>query len=179
MQSLIPRKLGNSFVALGHETKARFLAPVGQVSFWVALIVGVILLGALGIWVELIKHSQSAVHDDQLTNVRTAIHTFFPALAFTSTMQLILTDSAKYVKSAGYAVGVLLLLMAAGLLFADTRISPGASILLGALASLVSVLIWWVANGYEPMFDDGVPPDASVGGNPDTPLDGNVEGVKT
>ena len=78
---------GNSFIQLGREISERFWAPFGQVSFWVALVFGVILFGALGIWVELYKElNHSSGHYE---NLRTAIHTFFPALAFTSTMQLI------------------------------------------------------------------------------------------
>ena len=98
-----PKTALNSFSALGREVTHRFRAPTGQVSFWVALIFGVILLGGLGIWVEIYKYA--TISDANAENVKTAIHTFFPALAFTATLQLILETDRKYLRSSGLALG--------------------------------------------------------------------------
>ena len=172
------KKWANSFIPLKKEICKRLFTPVGQVSFWVSLLVGVLLLGALGIWVELAKLLLASTNDD-LDNLRTSIHTFYPAIAFTSTLQLILSaGDKKYLQTAAFAVGISLILLAFMLLAADSKISPGASIFLSSIASVLSVLIWWIANGSEAIFNDGVSIDASVGGDTKSSLSGNVEGIK-
>ena len=94
-------------------------------------------------------------------------------------MQIVLSESdKKYVRSAGYAMGAILLALAGALLFVDKTLSPQTSLTCGGLASLLSVFIWWIANGQEKLFYDDVDPDDSVGGNPNKPLDGSLSGIK-
>ena len=45
-------------------------------------------------------------------------------------------------------------------------------------ASITSVLIWWIANGLELIFHDGVRMDAATGGDTNAPLNGEVDDVK-
>lgn len=180
MQNLEQIKPSNSIVPLWYELKTRFLAPVGQVSFWVFLFLGVILFSACGVWVELGKYGLSL--SGNLDGVRTAIYTFFPALACTATMQIIFSqdDKKKYLRSAAYAIGVILMLVAIGLLAFDKQFSPTVSISWGTIASVISVLTWWVANGHENMFyDNQTDPEAQVGGSTNAPLNGNTSDYKT
>lgn len=179
MQTQEQTRHGNSFGPLWYELKNRLWAPVGQVSFWVFLFLGVVLFSACGVWVELGKYGLSG--NGNLDGVRTAIDTFFPALACTATMQIIFSeDDKKYLRSVGYAVGLILMLGGMGLLVFDKLFSPTVSILLGVIASVISILTWWVANGREPMFYDNlIDEDAPVGGDANAPLKGNTSNFKT
>lgn len=178
MQTEEQAKHVNSFGPLGAELKRRFLAPVGQVSFWVFFLLGVVFFSASGVWVELGKHGLT--ESGNLEGVRTAIYTFFPALACTATMQIIFSeDDKKYMRSLGYAVGLILILIGIGLLAFDSFFSSTGSIVLGTIASIISVLTWWIANGYEQMFYDNLKGDESTGGDPGAPLNGSTSGLKT
>lgn len=178
MQTVEHVKYVNSFGPLGAELRRRLFAPIGQVSFWVFFLLGVVLFSASGVWVELGKYAFS--EQGNLNGVRTAIHTFFPAVACTATMQIIFSeDDKKYMRSLGYAVGLILILIGIGLLALDERLSSTVSILLGASASIISVLAWWIANGDEQMFYDNLKGDESTGGDPKAPLKGSTSGLKT
>jgi hypothetical protein len=178
MQTQEETRHANSFGPLWRDLKARLLKPVGQVSFWAFLFFGVFLLSACGVWVELAKYWLSG--NSNLDGVETAINTFFPALACTSTMQIIFSeDNKKYLRSAGYAVGGILMLSGFVLLVFDKLLLPTVSILLGVIASVISILTWWVANGHETMFCDNViDKDAPVGGDANAPLKGNTSNFK-
>lgn len=180
MKNIEQIKRGNSIIPLWYELKSRFLAPVGQVSFWVFLFLGVILFSACGVWVELGKYGFSS--PGNLDGVRTAIYTFIPALACTATMQIIFSevDKNKHLRSAAYAFGVILMLVAFCLLAFDKQFSPAVSISLGTFASIISILTWWIANSHEDMFyDNESPQDAQTGGDPKAPLSGSVSGFIT
>jgi membrane protease YdiL (CAAX protease family) len=178
MQTDEQAKHVNSFGPLGAELKRRFLAPVGQVSFWVFFLLGVVFFSASGVWVELGKYGLD--EKGNLDGVRTAIYTFFPALACTATMQIIFSeDDKKYMRSLGYAAGLLLILIGIGLLAFDRLFSPTESIVLGTFASIIAILTWWIANGYEQMFYDNLKGDESTGGDPGAPLKGSTSGLKT
>jgi hypothetical protein len=95
-------------------------------------------------------------------------------------MQIIFSeDNKKYLRSAGYAVGGILMLSGFVLLVFDKLLLPTVSILLGVIASVISILTWWVANGHETMFCDNViDKDAPVGGDANAPLKGNTSNFK-
>ena len=182
MPNLNKIKRGNSIIPLWYELKSRFLAPVGQVSFWVFLFLGVILFSACGVWVELGKYGFSSSDNPNLDSVRTAIYTFIPALACTATMQIVFSedDKNKHLRSAAYCVGIMLILFTLILFVFDKKFSPTLSIVCGALASVISILTWWVANSHEDMFYDNQPDiEAQVGGSTSAPLNGNTSGYKT
>lgn len=153
------------------------MAPFGQVSFWVFFILGILIFSACGIWVELGKYCISTTRN--LDGIQTAIFTFVPAMACTATMQIIFADNEKkYLKSVGYAVGIVLLLGAIGLLTFNEHLPPKFSILMGVILSIISILTWWIANGLDSIFYDNAGQDATTGGNLEKPLPGNVTGFK-
>lgn len=173
-------KRSNSIVLLKKELGYRLCAPVGQVSFWVFLFLGVVLFSACGVWIEFFKYLKSPTSNSD--GVRTAIYTFYPALACTATMQIIFSekDKKKYLRSAAYAIGVIIMLTAIFLLEFDKYFTPDTTISLGIFASVLSVLTWWVANSLEDMFYDNLTDEnAPTGGNPEAPLTGSTEGFKT
>lgn len=172
------QKPNNSFKPLWYELKDRFLAPVGQVTFWVYLTLGIIVFSACGIWVELGKYILST--GKSLDGMQTAIFTFIPAMACTSTMQIIFSDKEKkYVKSIGYAVGVLLLLVPIGLLMFYEHLNSQISVSAGVILSIISILTWWIANGLDSIFYDNAGPDSSTGGDTKGPLSGDTAGFRT
>ena len=166
----------NSFKPLYAEIKHRLCNPIGQVSFWVAFWVGLVGLGGMGIWVEWYRASPAGA---SLENLRTALHTFYPAIAFTACLQLILGEKdKKYVQSAAAGAAVLILLVSAFLTASDAKISQLWSIGVGVVVSVIAVLLWWIANGLEPIFQDGIPADAATGGDPLAGLAGDVKDFK-
>jgi hypothetical protein len=167
----------NSFPFLKDVLIKRFMAPVGQVSFWVFFILGILTFSACGIWVELGKYFLSTCKS--LDGVQTAIFTFVPAMACTATMQIVFTDNEKkYLKSVGYAVGVVTLLGAIGLLMFIDHLAPEISIPIGVFLSVVAILTWWIANGMDAIFYDNAGQDATTGGDLDKDLPGSVAGFK-
>jgi hypothetical protein len=179
MQTSEKKKYINSFGVLWYELKSRFMAPVGQVSFWVFLILGVFLFSACGVWVELGKYILSS--SKNLDGIQTAIFTFFPALACTATMQIIFSDKEKKpMKSIAYLVGILLLLAAIGLLSFAEHFTSTVLIRTGVVASILAIITWWIANGEDPIFNDNVSnPDIPTGGDTKALLNGDISGFKT
>lgn len=167
----------NSFPHLWDELIKRIKAPIGQVSFWVFFILGILIFSACGIWVELGKYC--LLDNKSLEGIQTAIFTFVPAMACTATMQIIFSDNEKkYLRSVGYAVGLLLPLSAILLLIFNGHLSSTFSISAGVFLSTISILTWWVANGLDSIFYDNAGQDATTGGNLEKPLPGNVTGFK-
>jgi len=177
MQISEKNKPKNSFPFLWEEIEKRFMAPIGQVTFWVYLVFGILLLSACGIWIELGKYFFASCKS--LDGIQTAICTFFPALACTATMQISFSDvGKKYLKSVGLAVGFMMLLGAVGLLVLNEHIPPAISLPIGVLFSIFAILTWWIANGLDPIFYDGAGEDPTIGGDVKKDLSGSVVGFK-
>lgn len=167
----------NSFILLRDELERRITTPFYQVSFWVFLILGILIFSACGIWIEMGKYF--FINPKNLDGVQTAIFTFVPAIACPATMQIIFADSdKKYLRSVGYLVGILLLLGSIGLLMFNQYLKPEYSIIMGALLSITSILTWWIANGLDLTFYDSVDQEIPTGGDVDQKLTGNVVGYK-
>jgi hypothetical protein len=181
MQISEKRRRHNSFGPLWREITRRAKAPLGQFSYWVFFILGVVFFSACGIWFELGKYYFfSPKSPESLDGIQTAIFTFFPAVASTASMQLNFSDNdMKYLKTFGYAIGMLVPLLSIALLFIKEHFSPTTSISIGVVASLFAIFTWWIANADDPNFDDNVDPDILTGGNTGTPLKGNISGFKT
>jgi hypothetical protein len=171
-------KRHNSFVPLWREITRRATAPLGQFTYWAFFILGVVICSACGLWFELGKYY--FLPTKSLDGIQTAIFTFFPAVACPASMQLNFSNNdMKYLKTFGYAVGMLVILLSIGLLLIKGYVSPTTSISIGLVASLFAIFIWWIANADDPNFDDNVDPDILTGGNPNTPLKGDTSGFKT
>lgn len=86
----------NSWVLLGRELLRRSRSPLQHFSFVAYFLVAVVGLGGIGIWLELEAMSRVPQTTlNPLVSVRTALISFFPALAGTSCMQLIWSDESK------------------------------------------------------------------------------------
>jgi len=156
------------------------LIPAAQVSFWVNLVIGVIAFGGIGVWFELLKHFTSTLPEGNFSNLTTALNTYFPASVWAASMQMVMAEEdKKYLRSFAYGISSILLVLSIVLLFGEDVITARWSLGLGLMASIVAIVMWWVANGREEMFHDVVEPDAPIGGSVSSLLKGDTTGYTT
>lgn len=164
------------FKELASEIRDRTKKPAKHPSFIVFFLIAVLGFGALGIWLELYVY----VYPDPAATVplssdalRTAILTFFPAVAGTAAMQLIWAESTKHFRSAAFLVLALFLVMT--LVLFPARISNGSALFFGVAASILSLWVWWIANAKQVDLLDALNPTAAVGGeDAGAPLPGSL-----
>lgn len=154
--------------------KARTLRPLRHPSFVLYFVVAVLLIGASGVWLELHKLVFPGVGSPSFAAMRTALATFFPALAGSSCMQVILAeDQQKSLR----AVSILLLtvLSVMAIVIAPASVGDVTALAIATLGSIVALWAWWFANAQQRDFQDGV--DAPIGkGDPKADLTGTLAG---
>ncbi|HUZ96199.1 MAG TPA: hypothetical protein VMU57_14930 [Edaphobacter sp.] len=47
-----PKRSANSFLFLFNDLRARFITPIGQVTFWVYRLIGIVVCGGAPVWVD-------------------------------------------------------------------------------------------------------------------------------
>lgn len=169
--------LNYSWGDLWRELKKRTLQPLRHPSFVIYFVVAVIVVGGAGVWLELITYLQAvaAKRCPSLDALRTALVTFFPALAGCACLQLIWAEDHQRALRAFailvlFAVSILALVL--GLIPA---IEHRTALFIGLFPSAIALWIWWVANAKQP---DLLDPDAPTGGDPNGPLAGDLRGFK-
>lgn len=148
------------------EFKDRTFKPAHHPSFVMFFIFAVMGLGALGIWVELYAYIYPELGKfapQETDALRTAVLTFFPAVAGTAAMQLIWAESTKHFRSAAFSVLCIFLVVA--LVISPTRISNCSALVIGLLASVFSLWVWWIANAKQAELLDEINASAPVGGD--------------
>lgn len=165
---------GNSFAALWKYLRDQLSAPVGHVSFWFYLIGAIVVVGGLGVWVEVYQATQRP----NAPSVLTAIYTYFPAVAAAGSFQMNLeADDMKYVRS--FALGAFGLVLVAVIFQALHVFGDGVwSFVVGIVGSIAALLLWWIANGKNPSFQDAVNPKDSLGADPSTEVSGGASSIK-
>lgn len=166
----------NSWPLFFGELVRRTRSPARHVSFVLYFFLGVIVLGGLGIWVELIEYIH---HPESLAALRTALVVFFPALIGTSCMDLLWSDNEKkYMR----AFSVIIVAIFVATIFVErATTSSGIALCISTIASLAALWVWWVANADQPHLRD-VNLDAPVGGEASpakTRLPGDETGFTT
>ncbi|MFT8523330.1 hypothetical protein [Gluconobacter oxydans] len=165
----------NGFQLTKQEIFSRFTNPVGQVTFWAFFLVGVIGFGGWGVWYEVFDYLTAS--EDKINDLIISFITFFPATSGAAFVQMYLAADEKYWKSSVMLLGVPFFIMTCLLTY--LRINYHLlSLVLAILTSVLALALWWIANGSDPAFSDGIRQDASVGGNINTPLQGNLSGFK-
>jgi hypothetical protein len=154
----------NSWVLLGKELVRRSLFPLPHSSFFFYFLVAVVGLGGIGVWIELEALTRTVQPTtSSLSSLRTALISFFPALAGTSCMQLIWSDdSRKYLKS--FSTAVMIAAAITAIMMARPSVSDETALWVTSIACLFALWIWWIANAFQKEFLD--PPDSAVGGDP-------------
>ena len=167
----------SSFPLLFEELGNRWKAPQGHVSFWVYLILAIILAGAIGIWVEVYRAFNIDKFD--ATGIITAIYTYFPAIAAGSSIQLIMEldrEDEKHLRSFSLFCGALILLLTLPFFSGSKSIAWLWSC--GIAGALLSIWLWWIANAYSKAFQD-FDPENPLGGNTKKKLHGNLQDFQT
>jgi hypothetical protein len=150
------------------------MKPWGSVPFVFYVLMGILVFGALGIWIEVYQLLTSTTRD--AARVIVAMITFFSALIGTSAVQLAY-DAFDESNKIMLAFALLLLVAFSG--FAILLSKAGTANLAFALnfaCSVCAVWVWWIANAKTNTF--AFRPDAPTGGDPTRELDGNLEGFK-
>ena len=143
---------------LGGDLRRRFNAPKWSVTFYAHLFLAVLLGGGAGIWYTLYE---SGFHSKSLAG---PLLTYFPALVAAALIDFT-HEKQPYLRSFGLISGGVFLII-----FFFAALSEANWKLVWALGgTLLSVFFWWVANGEKECFRD-VQPDASTGGDINTPL---------
>ncbi|TPK59093.1 hypothetical protein FJ930_29395 [Mesorhizobium sp. B2-4-15] len=166
----------NGFVFLYREAKRRFLKPIGQVNFWTYLVLAIFLLGGLPIYIEWFRMNNGATHDAD--GIKLALFTVFPAIMGASAVQLVLDKDNSPIRMAGLSSLVVCFVVTLALITNIFSIPDKWSIITGVVFCLLAVFTWWVANGLDPIFEDTIRPDDSVGGDVKAKLDGDLSGIK-
>lgn len=181
----------NSWVDLAEDLARRIIVPRYSAPFVMYLLSGVILLGGIAIWFELLRYAIMAHAHwiDSKTNpaaelgsLLTAVHTFYPALAWSSAMQLALSNHArKRLKATSLALGSVVLLLAVAMMVLTDILLPWISLLLGLFGVTIAIFLWWIANALDETYQDSSPDKigmAAKGGkaDPQTPMPGTTQG---
>lgn len=160
-----------------HKTRGeRTLQPWRHPSFVLYFFAAILLVGGAGMWLELHKVLFAMEGESKsLENIRTALITFFPALAGSACMQVILEENDDRALRA-VAVCMLIVLSTLALAIAPSTVSASAAILLGILGTLLALWTWWIANAKQPGLQDGRT-DAPIGRlDPKSGLSGSLDG---
>lgn len=182
----------NSWIDLADDLAVRLFEPLYSVSFLLYLFTGVVLLGGISIWLEIVRHAielqsyvpKAGLKPPSLSGVVTAMHTFYPALAWSATMQIVYADqdkTDKRVKAFALTLGSLTLLMAViAMAMAAVWLSI-TSIVVGIVGILLAILLWWIANAKDANLRDTLPQNLGMGAKggavePSTPLPGSTQG---
>lgn len=169
------RAWSRHWAALRHELALRAIEPLEHptfVFFFVAIVIGV---GGIGTWVELIQLARPPIPPNPLDGILTSLITFCFALVGTSCTQLIIEEAENKALRA-LAQLVLLLAMFGGALAITGVVSGQSGLWLWTLASIVALMVWWIANAKSPALRD---PDAPTGGAVTKTLPGNLADYKT
>ena len=167
-----------SWTLLRDELWKRTKGPAAHASFVMYFLVAVVVIGAGGVWLELYLFMFLAETDDptssSVSGLRTAVITFFPALAGSACTQLVWAeDKNKSLRSFAFTALVLITILAIGI--SPSAIGSKTAFFMGSLASLFALWIWWIANAKQPdLLDSNL--DAPLGKDPGSKISGSLDG---
>jgi hypothetical protein len=132
-------------------------------------------LGSAGTWVELFKLKLETDPNYSLDGLITSLVTFASALIGTSCTQISIDDNeSKALKT--LAQGIVIIYVFA-VLAAAVGVGKGSTgAWLWTVASLIALLVWWIANAKAPSLRD---PEAPTGGSVDKELPGSLANYTT
>jgi hypothetical protein len=156
------------------DVARRTREPAHHATYVFFFAASVVIIGCLGIWLELFLLGHKGWGD--AGNLKTAIATFFPALIGSTCLQIIFGQYLRQLK----AFSIVFTLIFAGIsigLLVENGLRTWAALLLGALSSIASLWFWWIANADNSDYFDEQSPTASIGGdNPTGELAGSLAG---
>lgn len=174
------RRTENSFLLLGQELRQRLARPIRQFSFWVYILVGVVLFGGISVWVELVKLIPGIGGTPHVESIRTAIDTYFPAIGCAAAVQLAFAaENKKYLISFGYLVSVFFAVFSVLLILLERTPATWLSWLFDMTGCFLAILMWWIANGLDRTYQDIVDLEAPLGGSLEREIPGDTSGLAT
>ena len=164
---------------LGQELWRRAVQPVHSVPFVTYFLLAIIGLGCLGIWVELFE-LRTADSLPVSNGLLTALVTFYPAMIGSTSLRWIFHSTGE-----GNKILVSIGLFACVACFLSILYIIGSSqsavfekYLVALVASIIAIVLWWLANGDDDAFEQSVPSDTATGGHPDRQLKGGTKNFK-
>jgi len=176
---------------LGNELRNRTLGPLRHVQFVVYFLIAMVLVGPISVWIEVFRiyilDSASAVPTGatqtamstataaSIAPLRTALLTFFPAVAATAALQLVLADQSSQIRAIAMLCFVGILTLA--VFMVPNQISDTRAMMVGALATLIAYWLSWIANARNSDLLGKIDPSDPIGGNNATAsLKGSLDG---
>jgi hypothetical protein len=180
---------------LGVEIVERLMIPTLHPTFIFFLIAGILVLGGVPFELEYVRYliSRDAVKtageaataaglqvppgEASFDAVLTALHTFYPVLAWSSAMQMNFVDSEepshppKSLRALAFVLATATLLISILMTGAKALFSDTVSMHWGYIGVFLSVLLWWLANSKERTFRDRSLGANAQGGSDSTPID--------
>ena len=157
----------------------RLRHPSRQLTFYVVLVLGVVILGYLAVWIEVahaLNFQPTPVHPVlDLDALRLAYATAILAVGGPCFMQLCLSRD-KMAMVSGFVLLFLFLFLA--FCVSSFGGGQGTTHFYGVSGLVVATLCWWLANGEDVLFQDRLPTSAASGGDPGRNLNGGTSGVK-
>jgi hypothetical protein len=175
------KRAKDAWKTLGRELLDRTIEPAGHPSFVIYFLVSVVVAGGAGIWLELCTYLVTSFQSPpaQLGPLKTALITFFPAVACSACLQIIWAEN-NHKAFRAFATMLLVAMTIFALLIGLIPIIPIEDALkFGVYSSLFSLWIWWIANARQKDILDDHDDDDPVGGDPAGNLTGDLAGFKT
>ena len=166
------------WVYLRRELKRRTFQPCRHAPFVIYVIVSIVILGGLGIWVEVLKFI-SARQSVSFDGLLTAMATFSPALVGSASIQLALvaTGSSDRILTSFATLVLVSSFASVILIWFSYSFYPMVALACAIILVIFSVWLWWITNGDDPTYKK-VSIDTASGGDTSRELSGDTSGFK-
>ena len=150
--------------------------PFKKFLFLLHFLYAIVVIGCLGIWIELIRFINA--DSPSLDGIQIALATFFPAFIGVSGAHSILVAFDNRDKALNYFSSIVptIALIIAALIGIFYKTYPSISLCISIFFTLFAVLFWVYLNWSDPVYDVNV--DTAVGGDTDRQLKGNMQEFK-
>ncbi len=157
------------------DLKRRLCQPMKQETFWFYFFGCVVGLGSFGLWEPVLRWwwFGSLPKTELLKTIVTASYSYFVAVAATALVDIQLKlDLEKPTKVVLSICGVIAFGCAVLVAFGP---SPERSMYPAIFGTILSLFLWWIANGENPdLADKPISQEAAMGGNPKEELPGDL-----
>lgn len=172
----------NSFALLYDFLKYRCKRPSKHFTFVAYFLVIIMLVGGSGVWAPyILSVSIDIPPSSEILKISVGeLYTLMVGLCATSTVDLLFSrDSERYVSM--FAIACLVIVV--GLAFFSFLVISHdnrnhLALLCSGLGYVLSLFLWWIANGDNANLLDHSPPDAATGGDPMATPAGDLRGFK-
>ncbi|MFK4792204.1 hypothetical protein [Sphingobium sp. ZW T5_29] len=157
----------------------RLKHPCRQWTFYVVLVLGILILGYFAVWIEVARVWDFTPTTEQpeleLQGLRLAYATAILAVGGPCVMQLGLTMN-KMAILASFVLIFFVIWLAYWV--TNAQVGQWGVHAYGVVGLIVATFAWWLANGEDELFQDRAKPGAPSGGDPSRGLKGGSSGVK-